>query len=287
MKCMDKKHKRMKSFGEVNTHKELRQHLIDRASTLKNTNGGVPRYICHYTKLDAAIAIIKNQRWYIGSPTRMNDGLELSHASTEEWNRTFFASFMLEPKESIAMWSMYAQPWPDGVMLRIPVEKFKYWIKNPLAISSADPDTKTANDDDITSGVEVTFHAVAYTNAESKDSSEPEHLYCGGDKNLLLKNILSSDELVGCVKDSAWSYENEYRLRVNNKSDADYKAVSISIPHEVVDSFEVVAGPRFKGDLLARIQAKIDSRVGDNQVKRSMFTGKLNWVYCDDCGRGK
>ena len=283
---MDKKDKRMKAFEEVSTYEELRQHLIDRANKLNNShNGGVTRYICHYTKLDAAIAIIKNQRWYIGSPTRMNDGLELSHASTKDWNKTFFASFMLEPKESIAMWSMYAQPWIDGVMLRIPVEKFKFWIRTPLAIASADPYTKAANNDDIASSVEVSFHAVAYTNAESKDSTESEQLYCGRDKNANLKNILSSSELIGYVKDSAWSYENEYRLRVYNKSNADYKAVSISIPEDVVDSFEIVAGPRFRGDLLARVQEKISSGLEEKQLKQSIFTGKLNWVYCDDCGR--
>ncbi len=288
MKSMDKKDKQMKAFEEVSSYEELRRHLIDRANKLNNThNGGVTRYICHYTNLDAAIAIIKNQRWYIGSPTRMNDGLELSHASTKDWNKTFFASFMLEPKESIAMWSMYAQPWLDGVMLRIPVERFKSWIKAPLSISSADPDTKAANGDDIASTVEVSFHAVAYTNAESKDSAETEHLYCGRDKNTNLNNILSSSELIGYVKDSAWSYENEYRLRVDDKSGAAYKAVSISIPDDIIDSFEIVAGPRFSGDLLTRIQTKIAGNFDGKQARQSIFTGKLNWVYCDDCGRKK
>ena len=46
----------------------------------------------------------------------MNDQLEFSNGDKERWKNIFFASFMMDMKESIGMWSMYSQPWESGVL---------------------------------------------------------------------------------------------------------------------------------------------------------------------------
>lgn len=86
------------------------------------------KFVCHYTKLDAAIAIIKSMFWYLGNAEDMNDNSETQHFANM-WSNIFYTCFMTEQTESIAMWSMYAQPWEDGVMLRIPMDRFKKWVK--------------------------------------------------------------------------------------------------------------------------------------------------------------
>ena len=278
----------MMAFEKVRTCSELQKHLIDRASRLNNTKNGVPRYLCHYTNLRAAISIIRARKWYIGSPFCMNDGLELSHAADDVWKTIFFASFMLEPKESIAMWSMYAQPWSDGVMIRIPVEKFKKWIKSEtLTVHAADESTKEPIGGNIASKIKCVFHAVAYTNAEDLAAIEEEQLWCGSESNTKVKNTLGSDELVGYIKDVAWAYENEYRLQINyNESDTP-KAVSISIPEDVIDSIEIVAGPRFNGSLIDRVKKEIGIILSGGRIHNSLYKGKLRRLYCDICSGGK
>lgn len=283
---MGEKAERMIAFENVATHEELKKYLIDKASNLQNTRSEVPRYFCHYTKLGAAVSIIQGKKWYIGSPLRMNDGLELSHAGKDTWKKIFFACFMLEPKESIAMWSMYAQPWTDGVMIRIPVEKYKEWIKSDtLSVYAADASTKKPTQRTVTDDVERVFHAVAYTDAEISSHSEKEQLLCGLEYNTKIKDALISGELVGYIKNMAWAYENEYRLQINYKGEDIPEAVAISIPESVVDSIEIVAGPRFSGNLLDRVEKEIGIALTNERVHSSIYQGKLNWVFCDDCER--
>lgn len=275
------------AFPNINTFDGLRKNLTERANKLAARKGENVLYLCHYTSLRAAISIIKNKQWYIGSPLRMNDGLELTHAGEETWKKIFFASFMYEPQESIAMWSMYAQPWSDGVMLRIPVDAFKKWKDGNLIISTADPETKRANSDDISIATKLSFHAVAYTNAESKESADEEVLSCGNQENVILRDVITAPELVGYVKDCAWSYENEYRMRVDVDDSISCAGISLSIPDETINAIEITAGPRFKGDLYSRIQKEIAMTLGTARITNSIFQGKLKWIYCDDCLRAE
>ena len=115
-------------FKKITNANELISYLCNINDRLKKTSS-----LCQYTSLKAVINIISNGYWYLGSPKNMNDGLELQQGLNTKDN-IFFSSFMAEQKESIAMWSMYAQPWEDGVMISIPVKAFKQWIKGKRQI---------------------------------------------------------------------------------------------------------------------------------------------------------
>lgn len=272
------------AFSYITSCSELKHYLHGKANSLQNTSGGNARYLCHYTNLAAIISIIQRKSWYLGSPLNMNDGLELSYAARTIWERIFFGSFMLEPKESIAMWSMYAQPWSKGVIVRIPVVKMKKLVKSEPEIYCANKDTKETEWSKMIPDAKISFHAVAYTNADSISKAEEETLTCGGETNGRVAGILTSQDLIGYVKNSAWSYENEYRLRVDIPSDT-YEAVSVKLPDDFIDSLEIVSGPRFDGDLLTEIQSRISGLVSKERVRKSLFDQKLNWVYCDSCRR--
>ena len=267
-------------FEEIKNFSELRFYLDDKFSNLQNSFNGVVKYMCHYTSIEVVKSIIKSKSWYLGSPKNMNDGLELSHASEDVWDNIFFSSFMHEPKESIAMWSMYAQPWSDGVMIRIPIKLIKDWIKSSPQVSSANSNNKKANKDDISNDVKIIFQAVAYSNSDSKLKGENEYIECGGKNNTGLFNITESNQMVGYVKDVAWNYEREYRLRVDNISNNKYDAVAIKIPDELINSIEIVTGPRFKK---YSILDEILGEIGKDKLTKSIFSGKLNKTYCDRC----
>ena len=270
-----------KRFEDATTPSELIDALEARAMTRHNTgSGGATKYVCHYTKMTAISAILKGEKWYIGSPKTMNDGLELIHLEDAHADNLFFASFCLDDTENIGMWSMYAQPWEDGVLLRIPVEKFKAWIKSGCKIYDADKKTKAAGA--VIKDAKLSFHAVAYTNAESKDKTEPEILTCGTHQNGHFKNIPEQPTLKGYIKDSAWAYENEYRIRVETDPKESHDAVAIDIPKDVLDSFEYITGPRFIHNFTAVLRNNAGTRLKP-RVKESLFTGRLKWVFCDSC----
>lgn len=281
----EKKQKSKLAFSDLRTCSELKENLLNKAKMLHNTNRGKnTKYLCHYTNLTAAISIINSKLWILNSPVNMNDGLELLHANKAIWQKIFFASFMLEPRESIAMWSMYAQPWAEGVILKIPVESIKKMLNGTHQIFVMQREEKKIIKD-ITEHAKISFHAVAYTNADSKEQKENEELICGNETNNMLYGTLNSKELIGFVKNSAWSYENEYRLRVDINASKKYDAVAIGLSDDFVNSVEIVSGPRFAGDLFTEIQNKINVEMKKEHIHKSIFDDKLKWVYCDSCKR--
>ena len=267
-------------FEDATSPEELIASLRSRASTAQNTYNGVTKYVCHYTKMSAVIAILKSKKWYIGSPKNMNDGLELMRLEDMHADNLFFASFCMDDKESIGMWSMYSQPWDEGVLIRIPIEKFKSWVKDSTAIYDADKKTKEAGA--LIENAKILYHAVAYTNVDSKVENEVDCLVCGSQQNNHPFDIQNDPAFIGYVKDIAWAYENEYRIRIETDPAETHSAVAIDIPEDVLNSFEFVTGPRFKENFLALIRQSVNRRLNP-VIKESLFTGRLTWVYCDSC----
>ena len=123
------------------------------------------------------------------------------------------------------------------VIIKIPLKKFKKWIKqNSFRINRANSLTKKSLEDDVSDFATVSFYAVAYTNSWSMKDDEEEIVSCGGTINRLIKNVKKSNSLLGYVKDNAWSYENEIRLRVDIRDRILCDAISIDIPDYIIDS---------------------------------------------------
>lgn len=270
-------------FEDVSNGNELIAFLKTNANQMKNTTSESEKaYVYHYTTIKAVKSILKSKQWYLNSPSNMNDGLELSYLDKMNVKNLFFSSFLTEDKESIAMWSMYSQPWEEGVLIRIPIEMMKKWIKNNPSIYSAD--SKTCQKIEIIKNANAVLHFVAYTNKDSISGNEQKTLQVGGKTNTKYSDTFEYEDLAGYVKDTAWAYEKEVRLRVEVSDNQTYDAITIDIPQDILNSFEFVTGPRFEGDLLTHL-GEIDPDFDDKRTTPSLFTGRLNWVYCDSCIR--
>ena len=272
-------------FSEAQTDEDMIQVLTNAAGIKHHRSNGEQNYVYHYTNRSSALAIMKSKLWYMNSPKYMNDGLELIYLEEAKTSNIFFGSFLSEQEESIAMWSLYAQPWIDGVIIRIPVEKMKEWVKRKARIYKADRKTKKPLE--LLDQPKMELHLVAYTNGESLESKEDEVMRCGNQENTNFHGILDHYSLAGYVKDMAWSYEKELRLRVSIDSNEEIEAVTIEIPDEIINSFEFITGPRFEGNLLAQMRQKVDKKFNENRIVPSLFTGRLNRIYCDECEKGK
>lgn len=173
------------------------------------------------------------------------------------------------------MWAMYAQSWNDGVMIAIPLNKFKDWVKGSNIICCADKTMKKA----ITSRELKKDHLSASRVAYALKEENGVVLSTGSVKNSNFKKVNTS-LLSGYIKDDAWSYEKELRLRVDTEEDNEFGAVAVKIPDDVINSMMITKDPRFKGDLTERIHEAIDLKI---KTDKSLFYEKLNYVPCDNC----
>lgn len=274
---MEEKDKKDNStnFAAINDINDLKSYLLS-ARRLENE-----KYIFHYTTLSSALDIIKSNYWILSNPKKMNDGLEFANYSDEDTENIFLASFMKEHKESIAMWAMYAIPWEIGVKIAIERKAFVDWLKKTKCVYVANPETKEISDNPILTvdkeDIKLSHYAIAYVNDED---SKNETVTCGGAKNNIIKTVSKNRDLLGYVKNSAWEYEKEYRVRVDVKNNHKYDAVALRINPELIVNMEIVAGPRFQGSLEEQIKKEIGIQI---KTDKSLFTDKLTKMPCDKC----
>lgn len=193
----------------------------------------------------------------------------------------FFTSFMTDTKESIGMWSMYGQPWKDGVLLTLPKKTVSNWIKNvkELYEISCDNYQPTGRILEIDDENRVFLSAVAYTNCDNHENEE--RLTWSTAKNTNIKSAAHIPKLTGYIKDAAWDYEREIRIKAVLKAEHGFKRVAIDVPDEVLDSMIITAGPLFVGDLERRLREEIQRELTST---KSLFCGKLKIKSpCDDC----
>lgn len=251
-------------------------YLDDDSSRLENRE-----YLYHYTKLQRVIDIFVGKRWHLGNAGCMNDQLEYSNGDKARWENTFFASFMTDAKESIGMWSMYAQPWENGVLITIPKKAVRDWIKNTTEIEEIScngfkPTGKKLTIDDSN---KLLLSSVAYTNCDNKETDE--RITWSNATNKLISNASHIPELTGYIKDSAWDYEREIRIKAVLAKGHGFQRVAIKVPENVLDSMIITAGPLFKGNLEERLMNEINRQV---KTSGSLFHDKLSVTgACNSC----
>lgn len=264
-------------FEDISTEIELIKYLDNSTERLKERN-----YIYHYTTLNRCIDIFKSKKWFLSNAQCMNDVLEYNNGDVEKWRNLFFASFMSDADESIGMWSMYSQPWEDGVQIAIPVSKAKDWMKAISEIWEVDCKTFKITESHVKCNSEnrVFLSSVAYCNCDNP-AGEPEKITWSTAKNTKLRNASHASNLTGYVKDSAWDYEKEIRIKASFENTNNFLKVAIDIPDYVLDSIIITASPLFKGSLKERLEREIE-RSYTTEV--SLFTNRLKLTRnCQEC----
>ncbi len=263
-------------FSKITKVEDLISYLDDTSKRLENRS-----HLYHYTKLSRVIDIYEGKKWHLGNAGCMNDRLEYTNGDAEIWKNLFFACFMTDVKESIGMWSMYAQPWEDGVLITIPKKAVLNWIKTVKTIheiSCVDfkPTGRTLEIDDSN---RVFLSSVAYTNCDNPDNSE--QLNWSTAVNTKIPNASHIPKLTGYIKDSAWDYEREIRIKAVLSSGHGFSRVAIDVSDEVLDSITITAGPLFSGKLEERLQEEIQKRA---RITQSLFFERLNIsTPCSEC----
>ena len=200
------------------------------------------------------------------------------------WNNLFFSSFMCEDKENIGMWSMYAQPWETGVKISIPRETVLQWIKETKKIweISTIDHRRTGREIPVDghSG-SLRLSSVAYSNADSLQKGEQEKIRWSTRSNTKLKNATRIPELTGYIKDIAWSYEKELRIKAEFNNRNKIKRVAIPLNQNVIEAMVLTSSPLFEGDLKEELEKESIKQL---TTCKSIFTKRLDLkTVCQEC----
>lgn len=274
----EKKQRNYLSFEGIDNLTDLVKYL-DSGARLSNS-----KYLYQYTSVSALVSMLRSQTMHLSNAKYMNDQLEYQNGDPGIWKNLFFSCFMMEEDESIGMWSMYAQPWRDGVKISIPKDILRRWVKETKELIEISQITKRPTGRAIsdTDAFRIWLSAVAYSNYDGINLKEDaEILSCGTQENKILKNVPHHPELTGYIKDMAWAYEKEVRVKAQFDNSVGFERVAIKMPDYVVASMVITPSPLFEGDLMDRIEKEISHQM---RTSTSKFVGKLKIrSACDSC----
>lgn len=78
--------------------------------------------------------------------------------------------------------------------------------------------------------------------------------------------------MIGYIKDSAWDYEREIRIKAILPEGHGFSRVAIDVPDNLFDSITLISGPMFEGKLDDRLKEEIKKRV---KISKSLFADRL------------
>ena len=274
----EKKQRNYLSFDTIANSTDLIKYL-DESYRLKDS-----AYLYQYTSISALVNMLRSQTMHLSNAKYMNDQLEYQNGDPEIWKNLFFSCFMMEEDESIGMWSMYAQPWRDGVKISIHKDILRRWVKETKELIEISQITKQPTGRVIsdTDAFKIWLSAVAYSNYDGLSLKEDaEILRCGTQENKILRNVPHQPELTGYIKDMAWAYEKEVRVKTQFDNSVGFERVAIKMPDYVIDSLVITPSPLFEGDIEKRIESEVSRIIATDNSK---FVGKLQIrSACDSC----
>lgn len=262
--------KRETAFEKITEIQDLVEYL-----KAKGRRRTVNEYLHHYTSLSTVISIFRYQTWHLSQASCMNDQLEYRNGDSAAWNNIFFSCFMGEDEESIGMWSMYGQPWERGVKLSIPKKDLVDWITSQdIEILEVNCRTKKNTDRIVdTQGQRPFLTAVAYCNSDRVlQENDKETLFCGRVTNSNFSRAANNRQLTGYIKDIAWAYEKEIRLRLDFDNTNGLKRVALRVPDSILDKIVLTPSPLFEGKLVDELQKEVNRSIIQ---KSSLFYNKF------------
>ena len=176
------------------------------------------------------------------------------------------------------MWGLYGLPWQDAIRIAIPKEAMLCWIESISHVSSwGDDETRKI------SSPNVTLTDIVYVSGvKNEDGVRLTHR----DKSFTtskqpgLFSVDRDPQMTGCIKNYAWSYENEVRIRVELTHDIDCEKILLSIPQETIDAIQITTGPYFqpKRDML------YDQLDKQHRISESGFNNLVRYrALCSMC----
>lgn len=236
----------------------------------------------HYTTWDSVEKIINGKSFLLtrGNSMRINDQHEaIMKGAYTEWNKTYIASFSFGSSENMAMWGLYGLPWEDAVRIAIPKEQMILWLNSLKNIKIWE---KGISKEEVTT-FDAKLNDVLYVNGKKGDnffnlSHRDDHFTVRNQDKFY--RFDEDPRMTGYVKNYAWSYEKEVRLKIKLPYDYYSEKIQVDIPEETINSMTITTGPNFRisgNQLLSKLRA-------ENRVFSSGFENLVKYrSICEIC----
>lgn len=226
----------------------------------------------HYTTWDSFKKIYEGSSFLLtrGNSLNINDQHEaIMKGSFHEWNKTYIASFSFGSAENMAMWGLYGLPWEDAIRIAIPKTAMLDWIDSIKDAEVWTPQ-RDLSENWLVDNIRVCLNDIVYVEGQKDDTyfkltRASDHLTVKNENEFL--RFDESPLMTGYIKNFAWHYENEVRLKINTSRNVYSEKIKVGIPHEVLKTFKITTGPCFeyKSDML------FQRLLNENRIEASGF----------------
>ncbi len=271
----------MKTFQDIKNIIELSCFLHKKAENGQN------RLFYQYTDINGLFGMIKSKKLHLTCGKYMNDLHECHLGKEELWERTYIASFTFEHHESIAMWCIYSRQLKNALRIRFQPQEIQKLDKS----SSVYEVKKIGNSFSYSNFCEVKSIKLTHVGYFDKYTLlwNDEKLKQPVDASF--STWLTAISLHGCIKDAAWAYEKEIRLKIVLPKGLSYYPYTIAIDApSLLDRAEIKCGPCLdKERLIHKIEiAKSKSKkmiVPEfGEISQSCLLGKVHLkAKCAQC----
>ncbi len=244
-------------FKTIKTSTNLIQYLDDINKRLKDCD-----YLSHYTNYDKLLKILNSKKIFLSKADNMNDMLEYKNGDKNIWDKLYFMSLIMNRRENIGMWAVYSQPWNKSVKITFMKKDVQEWLSNLDKIYIVEKNEKIKEKPIKINKEKVFLSSVAYTNTESLDmNTEIEKVTWNTVENTNFHKASKKKELTGYIKDAAWSYEREIRVKVMFNHNITYHRIALDIS-SLMQNMIITTGPLFEGSIYQKLMMDLSGVEG-------------------------
>lgn len=226
----------------------------------------------HYTTWDSFIKIYNGKSFLMtrGNSLNINDQHEaIMKGSYQEWNKTYIASFSFGSAENMAMWGLYGLPWEDAIRIAIPKTAMLNWLNSIKEVEVWSPQHQASGSRPI-KNIRVCLNDIVYVTGKKDDNcyrlTRSNDYWTVSNEGAFFR-FDESPNMTGYIKNYAWHYENEVRLKINTPQNVYSDKVKVKIPPEVLGAFTIMTGPCFE----YKSDALFQKFVNENRLEPSGF----------------
>lgn len=190
--------------------------------------------------------------------------------------KTYISSFAYGNGENMAMWGLYSLPWEDAVRIGIPGVEMKEWISNADKIFLVNINVNNSFEYGRRISIKPVITDVAYVTG--KDDNINYRIVRDRDTIRLtdektFSGINNLDKITGYIKNLAWSYENEVRLKVELEEMLANTIIAVKIPEGVLNNLELTAGPWITDNLSELVNERLIRKNCEYKFRKCNYSG--------------
>lgn len=231
----------------------------------------------HYTNSDVLKGMIQSQKIYLSRADTLNDFYEGNNSKKE---CVYIVSFSYRSPENIAMWSMYACPYPEGIRLEFPRRAMRQVIEQfekDKTVYSVEENNENKIIDKVSAELDLIDVAYVHKASLERDRELNKNATLFND----VKSCLQNDSaLCWCIKHDIWLAEREVRLILKLERPIQYKKIAIDFSN-ALSSFKVTCGPCANKKNIENITSDLDNIT----INESAYQGKTYFKSCTGCLR--